>query len=91
MSYALNHPSNIHRIIVYNRWFWSVKGTKPFEGFSGFVGSPIGRFLCRNFNFFPRVLIPASFGNKKKLSRSAHRHFIEAFPTPRSRKGTWVL
>lgn len=91
MSYALDHPGNVKRIIAYNSWFWSVRGTRTFEGFSGLMGGPVGRFLCRSFNFFPRVLIPVSVGNRKKLSRSAHRHYIEAFPTPRSRKGTWVF
>lgn len=91
MSYALDHPANVKRIIVYNSWFWPVKGIKTFERFSAFVGGPIGRFLCRYFNFFPRVLIPGSVGDRKRLSRSAHRHFTDAFPTPRSRKGTWVF
>lgn len=91
MSYALDHPGNVKRIIAYNSWFWSVRGIKTFEIFSGFMSGAIGRFLCRNFNFFPRVLLPGSVGDKKKLSKSAHQHFIKAFPTPRSRKGTWVF
>ncbi len=91
LSYALDHPQNIKRIIAYNSWFWSVAGDRTFERFSGFVGGPIGRFLCRYFNFFARVLIPASVGNRKALSKTAHAHFIKAFPTARSRKGTWVF
>ncbi len=91
MSYALDHHDNVARIIAYNSWFWSLKGMKTFEKFSGFVGGPVGRFLCRYFNFFPRVLLPGSVGDKKRLAKSAHRHFIKPFPTPRSRKGTWVF
>jgi haloalkane dehalogenase len=91
MSYALDHPNNIKRIIVYNSWFWSLRGMKIFENFSSFVGGPIGRFLCRNFNFFPSVLLPGSVGDRKKLSRSLHQHFTSPFPTPHSRKGTWVF
>jgi haloalkane dehalogenase len=91
MSYALDHPGNVKRIIVYNSWFWSVRGIRTLEIFSVLMGGAIGRFLCRNFNFFPRVLIPGAVGDRKKLSKSAHQHFIRAFPTPRSRKGTWVF
>ena len=40
MSYALNHPSNIHRIFVSNRWFWSVKGTKPLPKSRSFNSLP---------------------------------------------------
>lgn len=91
MSYALGHPDNVRRLVVYNSWFWSVRGNKTLERFSGFVGGPVGRFLCRWFNFFPRVLIPASVGNRKNLAKSVHRHFIRPFPTAQSRKGTWVF
>lgn len=51
MSYALEHPANIKRIIVYNSWFWSVKGIKAFERFSSFMGGPIGRFSVPEFQF----------------------------------------
>ena len=91
MSYALDHPGNVKRIIAYNSWFWSLRGIRVFERFSRFMGGAVGRFLCRNFNFFPRVMIPVAVGDRKKLSKSAHRHFIKALPTPRSRKGTWVF
>lgn len=91
MSYALEHVGNIKRIIAYNSWFWSVKGVRPLKIFSGIVGGPLGRFLCRQFNIFPRVLIPASVGDKTKLSAAVLNHFIQPFPTPRSRKGTWVF
>lgn len=87
MSYAVNHTDNVKRIIAYNSWFWSVNGIRSFERFSGFMGGPIGRFLCRNLNVFPRLLIPLAVGDKTKLLRSAHEHYIKPFPTPRSRKG----
>lgn len=91
MSCAVNHTDNVKRIIAYNSWFWSVNGIRSFERFSGFMGGPIGRFLCRNLNVFPRLLIPLAVGDKTKLLRSAHEHYIKPFPTPRSRKGTWVF
>jgi haloalkane dehalogenase len=91
LAYALDHPGNVKRLIAYNSWFWSLRGVKVVERFSGLVGGPVGRFLCRWFNFFPRVLIPASMGDSKQLSKSVHRQFIAPFPMPRSRKATWVL
>jgi haloalkane dehalogenase len=91
MSYALNHPGNVKRLIVFNTSFWSVKGIKEVENFSRIFGGPIGRFACRYFNAFPRFVIPYAVGNKSKLSKVAHRHYIKPFPTPKSRKGTWVF
>src|ERR1700737_3708455 len=47
MSYALDHPENVKRLIVFNTSFWSVKGIKEVENFSRIFGGPIGRFACR--------------------------------------------
>jgi haloalkane dehalogenase len=91
MAWALDHPERVSRLIICNSWCWSVRDQRAIRMFSSLVGGPIGRFLCRYFNFFPRVLMRASFGDKTKLSDLAHRHFMEPFPTPRSRKATWVF
>jgi haloalkane dehalogenase len=91
MSYGLNHPANIKRLIVFNTSFWSVKGIKEAENFSRFVGGPVGRFLCRYFNAFPRFVMPYATGDKSKLTKAIHRHYIKPFPAPDSRKGTWVF
>jgi haloalkane dehalogenase len=47
--------------------------------------------LCRRFNFFPRVLMKASFGDPSRLSSSLHAQYLAPFPDPDSRKGTWVF
>jgi haloalkane dehalogenase len=91
MCYALDHPENIKRLIVLNTSFWSVKGIKEAEDFSRYLGGPVGRFLCRYFNAFPRFIVPYAFGDRSKLTRAVHRHYIKPFPTPDSRKGTWVF
>jgi pimeloyl-ACP methyl ester carboxylesterase len=91
MSYALDHPDNVKRLIVFNTWFWSVEGNKAAANFSRIVGGPIGRFACRYLNAFPRFVMPSAVGNKAKFGKLAHRHYIKPFPTSKSRKGTWVF
>ncbi|CAH1664758.1 alpha/beta fold hydrolase [Chelatococcus asaccharovorans] len=91
MSWALDNPERVSRLVVCNSWFWSVRDHRPMRLFSKLAGGPLGRFLCRYFNFFPRVLMPASFGDKARLTPVARHHFLAPFPTPRSRKGTWVF
>lgn len=91
LSYALDHPANVRRIVAYNSWWWSVRGDPTFERFSAFVGGPVGRILCKYLNFFPRVLLPASVGDRRRLSRAVRQHFTAPFPTPRSRTGTYVF
>ena len=47
MGYALDHPENIKRLIVFNNSFWSLRGVKGAERFSNIVGSRFGRFVVR--------------------------------------------
>jgi pimeloyl-ACP methyl ester carboxylesterase len=91
MAYAVEHPERVARIIAYNSWFWSVRGVKAFEQFSAFMGGPIGRLLCRNFNFFPRVVMKFAVGDKRSLPPHVHRQFTSVHRTRASRKGTWVF
>ena len=91
MSYAEQNPDNVKRLVVFNSWFWSVKEDKTLSTFSKFMGTALGRNLCKYFNFFPRVLMKADLGDKKNYSEAVHQHYIRPFPYPKSRKGTWVF
>jgi haloalkane dehalogenase len=35
--------------------------------------------------------LPAPFADKRRLTPTLHRQFLAPFPTPASRKGTWVF
>ena len=91
MAYAVDHPKNVRRIIASNTWFWSVKGEKHFESFSGLMGGPLGRFLCTTLNFFPKVGFSQAFGDKSKLTKKALTHFVRPFPTVAGRNGPWIF
>jgi len=91
ISYALDSPENVERIVAFNNSFWSVKGVKAAERFSKIVGGPIGWIACHLVNAFPRFVIPSVFGDKSKLPPTVHKQYIRPFSTISSRKGTWVL
>ena len=90
LSYALRHPESVRGLVLFNTWMWSLRGT-PTERVSRFMAGPVGRFLYTRMNLSPRALIPAAFGDRKKLTKAAHRHYIGAFPTAASRTAPWVL
>ncbi|MDB5430995.1 MAG: alpha/beta fold hydrolase [Caulobacter sp.] len=91
LDWAVAHASRIRRIIALNSWFFDVRDQQVLRTFSNVIGSPVGRFLCRQFNLFPRVLMKASFGDKLRLTPSAHSHYLAPFPDPASRTPTWVF
>ncbi|MBI5890849.1 MAG: alpha/beta fold hydrolase [Nitrosomonadales bacterium] len=91
MHYAVAHPQNVKRLIVTNTWAWPVNDDFHYVSFSALMGGPVGRFLIRHFNFFVSSFMRAAFGDKRKLSDHAHRHYKDALPTAESRKGCYVF
>jgi len=91
LSYAIDHPENVKRLVIMNTWMWSVNHDWHYIVFSGFTGGPIGRFLIRRFNFFARVLMRQAYGDKTRLTEHIHRHYLEPLEAPGERKGCWVF
>ena len=91
MAYAIKYPEKIKKIVVCNTWFWSVKGNKNFENFSGMAGGPIGKFLTENFNLIGKVLSKQAYGPKKKMPALVHKHYYMPHAERSARKGTWVF
>jgi haloalkane dehalogenase len=91
LDYAVAHPERIKRVVAFNSWFFNVRDQTVLRRFSALLGSTLGRFLCERFNFFPRVLMPASFGERSRLTRAVHAQYLAPFSIPVTRKGTWVL
>jgi pimeloyl-ACP methyl ester carboxylesterase len=88
---ALEAPTRFKRLVVMNTWLWSMAEEPSVRKISGFVRSFIGRFLYRVLNFSPRVLLPASFAVKQRLSRAVHRQYLAPFARRRERTAPWVL
>ncbi len=91
LSYAIEHPERIKNIVITNTWLWSVKNDWYYQAFSKFVGGPIGRFLIRKRNFFARDIVRAAFGDKRKLTKEIHSHYLSPLADPKDRKGSWVF
>lgn len=90
LSYATRHPDHVRALVLFNTWLWSLEGTQA-EKISRFMAGPIGRFLYTRLNFSPKVLVKGMFGEKHKLTREVHRHYIDAFPTAAERLAPWTL
>ena len=82
---------DVKQLVTTNSWMWSLKDESRFKWASRFLGGPVGRILYRQMNFSPRVLMKMIVGDKSKLPKHIHDHYLKALPTPRERKGTWVF
>lgn len=91
LSYAINHPQKCKRIIILNTWMWSTAGDKSFEGFSKFMGGPIGRFLVNRANLFAGPVMKSSVKNKTSFSKHIHDHYTKVLSSPVERRGSHIL
>jgi haloalkane dehalogenase len=91
LSYALNHPERIRKLVISNTWMWSVNHVLRFLLFSTFVGGPIGRYRIVQSNTFVKNGFPGAFGDRRRLSAAVHSQYLNALPTPADRKGCSIF
>jgi haloalkane dehalogenase len=51
----------------------------------------LGRFLYRFLNVSPRMLLPASFADRKRLTKRLHRQYIAPFGRRSEREAPYAL
>lgn len=91
LAYAVAHPENVARLIIMNTWAWPVNRDPYYIAFSGFVGGPVGRMLIRRRNFFAKTIMRQAFGDKAKLTASAHEQYLRPLSAPEDRTGCLVF
>jgi pimeloyl-ACP methyl ester carboxylesterase len=87
LSYAVSKPENVKRIIMFNTWLWETKEDKDAQKIDKILHSKFGNFFYLNTNFSPSVLLKKAFYDKKRLSKSTHKHYKKPFPSKDSRYG----
>lgn len=85
LSYLLNHPEKVKKVILFNTWLWSLNDYPEFVRVGKIAGSIFGKWLYKYFNLSPKLLIRQTFYDKSKLSKATHQQYIQAFPDPKSR------
>ena len=87
LSYAVNHPENIKRVVLFNSWLWETKDDAQVVKIDKLINSWMGKMLYLNFNFSPKVLLKQGFYDKKKLTKDIHQQYIKPFPGKDTRYG----
>lgn len=87
----LEEPARVRALVLINTWAWAHGDDPSVRRLSRFVASPLGRFLYLSLNASPRWLVPMSFGDRKKLSRQVHRHYLAPFGRRAERHAPWAL
>ncbi len=91
MGYAIDHPDTIDAVVLFNTWMWSLRSDPHFSKPSGMINSWLGRFLYKQLNAPVTMIMPAAFGDKKKLTKEIHDHYKKAVPDWSSRVALYAF
>ncbi len=83
--------ARVSSLVLSNTWLWSLSDRRDVRILSALVRSPLGRLLYRGFNASPRWILPSAFGDRRRLTRAVHRHYLAPFPRWRDRAAPWKL
>jgi haloalkane dehalogenase len=91
LHYAIKHPENVQKISFFNGWMWPLDTDPHYARPARWMQSLLGRLLYLRFNFPVKVVMPAAFGDKRKLTPEIHRHYKQALPTPDTRRAAYAF
>jgi haloalkane dehalogenase len=91
LSYAVEQPDNVRNLVIMNTWMWPVDDDWYYRAFSGFMGGPLGRFLIKRYNFFVNGVMKQATGDKSRLPKAIHQHYVRPMANPAERKGCWTM
>ncbi|WP_261304315.1 alpha/beta fold hydrolase [Paenibacillus andongensis] len=90
-NYAVQNRDNLRGIVLMNTWAWpaTLLAMKLFSIAMG--GWPLGYWLQTRRNFFAKVIVPHGIHHSENVTESLRHAYSAPFPTPASRKPTWVF
>jgi haloalkane dehalogenase len=91
LSYAVEQPENIARLVVFNTWMWSLADDRQVRRADRLVRGVLGKYLYTRLNASPRFLLPALWANKATLTPEVHKAYTAVHPQAQDRMGMYQL
>jgi haloalkane dehalogenase len=90
MSYAVGHRENLRGVVIMNTFAWPASVSQRL--FSLVMGGwPLGYWLQTQRNYFAKAMLPDGIHHKERVTPALRKAYVDPFPTPDSRKPTWVF
>lgn len=91
LAYAIRHPERVQKISFFNGWMRPLNDDPHYARPARWMQGWLGRLLYLRFNFPVNVVMPAAYGDKRKLTPEVHRHYKMALPNPESRRAAYAF
>ena len=86
LDWALDHPHRLDRLVVVNSWMWSFEDDAAMWKQAHLADSWLARMLYRHVNASLRLLLPAAYGDRRRIDARAHGYYQSLFPDAESRE-----
>ncbi len=86
LAYALDHPENVRRLVLFNTWMWSFARDRHVEWPARILGGRLGRYLYEQRQFSVRVMLRHAVADRRRYTREVERHYLDALDG----HATWV-
>ena len=75
----------VTRLVIINSWMWPFDYDREMTRRAGLVNGVLGRWMYRHLNASLRFLMPSAYGNRGRLTKAIHQHYLKPFESPEDR------
>jgi pimeloyl-ACP methyl ester carboxylesterase len=68
LAYALDHPENVKRLVLFNTWMWSFAGERSVEWVARILGGRLGRYLYERRAFSVKVMLRRAVADRRRYT-----------------------
>ena len=90
LAYALAHPENVRRLVLFNTWMWSLRGDRRLEWSARLFDSALGRLLYERGGFSYRVLWRHAVKDPRAHAAGIRAQYRAPLADRVTRYATWV-
>jgi haloalkane dehalogenase len=90
LSYAIEHPANVSRLVLFNTWMWSLTDDRQMRWIGRALGGALGRVLYERWAFAVDVLFKRAVADRSRYTRDVHAHYLGPMRDPVARRATWI-
>jgi haloalkane dehalogenase len=86
LSYAIEHPERVSRLVLFNTWMWSLEDDWRIRLIGRILGGRLGRVLYERLGFSVRVMLRRAIADRSRYTPAIEQHYLQ----PLDGHATWV-
>jgi haloalkane dehalogenase len=89
LAHAIDRPMNVHRLVLFNTWMWSLRSDRRFAWPGRLMSSRLGRLAYERLGFAVNVLWRQALRDAQ-YTPALHAQYTAALRDPAARHASWI-